>query len=225
MKKAAIILLTIFAIAVSSCGTMRNQRATDTGVVINGVRWATRNVDAPGTFARNPENAGMLYQWNRKTAWTTTDNVTGWDSSIPDGETWESENNPCPPGWRVPTEAELYSLKNSVSIWTTRNGVNGRLFGTAPNQIFLPAAGWRNHDGIFDFAGAHGGYWSSTQGISACDYELAYLGLSGSELAYMLKKGNSLFARDFVFTNVDALTNILNSNRERGFSVRCVSVE
>ena len=36
------------------------------GVVINGVRWATRNVDKPGTFAANPEDAGMLYQWNRK---------------------------------------------------------------------------------------------------------------------------------------------------------------
>ena len=34
------------------------------GVLINGVCWATRNVDAPGTFAENPEDPGMMYQWN-----------------------------------------------------------------------------------------------------------------------------------------------------------------
>jgi len=32
----------------------------DEGVVINGIRWATRNVDAPGTFVDNPEDAGMF---------------------------------------------------------------------------------------------------------------------------------------------------------------------
>lgn len=44
-------------------------------VEINGVCWATRNVDAPGTFTQNPEDAGMLYQWNRKTAWNVTDSI------------------------------------------------------------------------------------------------------------------------------------------------------
>ena len=39
-------------------------------VVINGVRWATCNVDAPGNFAANPEDAGMFYQWNRKVGWS-----------------------------------------------------------------------------------------------------------------------------------------------------------
>jgi len=40
--------------------------AQETGVVINGVKWATRNVDKPGTFVANPEDFGMLYQWNRR---------------------------------------------------------------------------------------------------------------------------------------------------------------
>jgi len=35
-------------------------------VVIGGVRWATCNVDAPGTFASSPEKIGMLYQWGKK---------------------------------------------------------------------------------------------------------------------------------------------------------------
>jgi len=36
-------------------------------VVINGVRWATRNVGARGTFVQNPEDYGDYYQWNRGT--------------------------------------------------------------------------------------------------------------------------------------------------------------
>ena len=34
------------------------------GVVIDGIRWATRNVDTPGTFANAPSEAGMFYQFN-----------------------------------------------------------------------------------------------------------------------------------------------------------------
>ena len=34
--------------------------------VINGVKWATCNVDAHGKFAATPESYGMLYQWGRK---------------------------------------------------------------------------------------------------------------------------------------------------------------
>ena len=223
MKKTAhIVFIISITLIAFSCSALRNRRnTTDEGVVINGVVWATRNVDAPGTFAQNPEDAGMLFQWNRKKAWTTTDDITGWDSSLPDGTTWKSENDPCPPGWRVPTEAEFYSLKNSVSIWTTKNGVNGRLFGDTPNQLFFPAAGWRDTNGGFIFAGIHGGYWSNTQGISAREEELAYLDPDDTDLADMLRQGDILFARDFVF--VDGLVSILNNHRERGFSIRCVA--
>ena len=35
---------------------------TDEGVVINGVKWATRNVDEFRTFAENPESVGKFYQ-------------------------------------------------------------------------------------------------------------------------------------------------------------------
>ena len=107
------------------------------GAVINGILWATRNVDASGTFAKNPEDAGMLYQWNRRTGWPISNTVSGWDSSIPTGNTWEKANDPCPPGWRVPTRAEFESLASSGSGGIIRNGVKGYLFGT-DNRIFLP---------------------------------------------------------------------------------------
>jgi hypothetical protein len=37
------------------------------GVVINGICWATRNLDVGGVFVANPEYYGALYQWGRKT--------------------------------------------------------------------------------------------------------------------------------------------------------------
>ena len=154
------------------CEIIVYDRYNAVGVVINGVRWATRNVDAPGTFADNPQDAGMLYQWNRRIGWSSTNPMTDsngnttWDSSIPAGTAWYAENDPCPAGWRVPTQAELTNLRNQPNIWVSNwndTGINGRLFGTAPNQIFLPAAGNRYIGGWLNSVGTIGDYWSSTQ--------------------------------------------------------------
>ena len=52
MSKTSYLLLVI-AIALStltSCGGKKN----DSGVIINGVKWATRNVDEAGFFAPTP---------------------------------------------------------------------------------------------------------------------------------------------------------------------------
>ena len=164
-----LLLVLLFA----SCGT-RGGNATISdcinGVVINGVRWATRNVDAPGTFTENPEDAGLFFQWNRKRGWYATDEEfrEGWDirssfTSTIWGTEWYAENDPCPTGWRVPTREELEQLRLTNSEWTNRNGVYGRLFGTAPNQIFLPAAKSLSTGGsIIWHLGNHGAYWSRT---------------------------------------------------------------
>lgn len=47
------------------------------GVVINGVRWATCNVAAPGQFATNPEDAGMFYQWDDTIGWSSINTNKG----------------------------------------------------------------------------------------------------------------------------------------------------
>ena len=137
-------------------------------VIISNVIWATRNVDMPGTFAANPESAGMFYQWNRKVGWSSTDplvnsnGVKTWDNSIPKGDGWISENDPCPTGWRVPTLGEVFGIWDK-SEWTTINGVNGRKFGGQFNSIslFLQAAGRRDNSGILSDAGYRGFYWTS----------------------------------------------------------------
>jgi uncharacterized protein (TIGR02145 family) len=142
--------------------------AGEYGVVIDGVRWATRNVDAPGTFAASPESAGMFYQWNRKKGWASTGIVSDWDNSLPDGTTWEKANDPSPSGWRVPTYAEIQSLVNTSKVtltWTIQNSIGGIKF-TDKNTgkfIFLPAAGFRESGDKVDFVGTGLRYWSSTQ--------------------------------------------------------------
>ena len=147
-------------------------------VLINGVKWATRNVDMPGTFAATPQDAGMFYQRNRKIGWSSTDPMinsdggTTWDDSYPEGDTWEKENDPCPTGWRVPTAGELWSLVTTGSEWTTENDVNGRTFGNDDNLLFLPAARFRNYLG--ELRGIVGGYYWSSVAESNYSYVLSF---------------------------------------------------
>ena len=161
----------------ASCGARRtvieDPAMYDVGVVINGVRWATSNVDTPGIFAKNPESAGGLF-------------------------TWHEAQDVCPCGWRLPTQDELRSLVNVIDgEWITVNGVDGGTFGTAPNHLFLPAAGWRcGSDGTISFVGVDGHYWSSTQ------YDSVFV------MALGLNSGFVGFGYGF---------------RADGFSVRCVA--
>ncbi|MCL2328860.1 MAG: fibrobacter succinogenes major paralogous domain-containing protein [Bacteroidetes bacterium] len=149
------------------------QTSLDTDcVVINGVIWATHNVGEFGKFAENPESAGMFYQWNRKKAWSVTDPKAGikiddWNATNTVGIMWESANNPCPQGWRMPTNAELETLFDTDKVTnkrTTQNGVAGRLFTdkATGRSMFLPAVGYRYyHDGELRNAGDGGYYWAS----------------------------------------------------------------
>ncbi|GHT06342.1 hypothetical protein AGMMS49525_14540 [Bacteroidia bacterium] len=136
--------------------------SNDTEVVINGVTWATRNVDEPGTFAATPDAPGKLYQWNRKKAWNATGKVSGWDDTEATGSTWESSNDPSPEGWRVPTKAELETLLDEtkvINVWT----FNGRIFidKSTTQNLFLPAVGYRYATSVYD-ANKDGEYWSNT---------------------------------------------------------------
>lgn len=65
-------------------------------------------------------------------------------------------------GWRMPTEAEYNELsQNTTFVWTTLNGVDGRLLtGSNGNSIFFPATGFRL-DGELICTGL-GVYWSSS---------------------------------------------------------------
>ena len=172
-------------------------------VLIAGIKWATRNVDMPGTFAAKPEDAGMFYQWNRKVGWSATDPMvnsdgsTTWDNSDAPGIIWEKTNDPCPSGWRVPIHEEHESLVNAGSEWTTINGVCGLIFGSDDNLLFLPAAGWRNTNGKLTSVDTHGQYWN---GSTYSSVSMSVLGLA----------------------NMGAFVGYVRSGRAQGIPVRCV---
>ena len=176
-------------------------------VTINGVVWATRNVDMPNTFAATPESYGMYYQWGRKIAWSENDPLidsnggTTWDDTDYAGETWTAENDPSPAGWRLPTLEECESLLDETKVtseWTTQNGVDGRKFTDIATgaSIFLSAAGVRNTTGSLYDRGKGGWYWSST--------------VDNASFAHTMYFGS---AGQYTYTNFKSL----------GFSVRCVA--
>jgi uncharacterized protein (TIGR02145 family) len=167
-------------------------------VEINGVRWATRNVDQPGTFTTNPEDAGMYYQWNRKQAWPATDSVTGWDNSDAPGNSWAKENDPSPAGYRVPTIKELKRLldKDKVSIEPTWvKGIAGCKFTDKATgaSIFLPAAGYRyNYCGTLNDVGKEGYYWSNTARKSSHAYSMSLRDFYNNDKKDYRRKGFSV---------------------------------
>ena len=214
MKKL-ILLLSTFALFFTSCGTRRtveqDPATFDEGVVINGVRWATRNVNSPGTFTANPYHAGRLF-------------------------TFHEAQNACPRGWRLPTREELQSLADTDSEWVR----DGRFFGTTPNRLFFPSttreelqsladadpgewvhrvdsstlynlffsANTRIHRAIF-VAGSNGWFWSGTMG-------------SGTEAASDLPR-HVRHVHIPGINNITFRSSINPLNRFNGFTVRCVA--
>ena len=138
-------------------------------MLINGVCWAKYNVDEPGRFANPGKPYGMLYQWNRKKGWPaiTPDSVSGWNSSLDPGGTWEPANDPCPAGWRMPSVEEIRLLTDKAKVtYTEQVGQDGALGSrytdiVTGNMLFLPITGYRDAQGIrHNVLWIH--YWSST---------------------------------------------------------------
>jgi hypothetical protein len=78
--------------------------------------------------------------------------------STPNNNLWQGvsgTNNPCPAGFRIPTEAEWIAEINS---WSSYNAA-----GAFASPLKLPVAGSRNGSGTFSInVGTAGNYWSST---------------------------------------------------------------
>jgi uncharacterized protein (TIGR02145 family) len=117
-------------------------------MTLGGVTWAATNVDDYQTFASRPDMYTKFYQWNRATAWAVTGSVSEWETTITD-PAWTV--NPCPAGWRLPTQADYQALLDAGSTWananTRDNAVAGRFYGPTHATCMLPSniTGYTQH--------------------------------------------------------------------------------
>jgi uncharacterized protein (TIGR02145 family) len=150
-----------------------------------GKIWMDRNLGATqvATLSDDAAAYGDLYQWGRgadghqirTSATTTTLFITGdpangnfitssgdWRST-PNDNLWQGVagvNNPCPTGYRIPTDAEWNA---ELQSWSPITSV-----GALASPLKLPMAGYRNRsNGSLISVGTFGYYWSSTVSSSS----------------------------------------------------------
>ena len=135
------------------------------GVLLNNVCWAKQNVDEPGSFTSSPKSAGKLYLWNQKTGWSVSASVIG-ENAIASGNHWDSTNDPCPAGWRIPTIDETKSLAlipgSGMSLGTgpPLDGFYWFRYSQGGESVYFPIFGhFSDYDPITT---SKYGYWSSS---------------------------------------------------------------
>jgi len=204
VRNVAMLIACLAATALfASCDKDNNgnngNETTDDFVVINGMKWATRNIDEFGKFTAKPEDVGHYYQWNNGKPLATITETK-----------WEKTNDPSPAGYRIPTATEIYKLMNNSKVtneWTELNGVWGRKFTDIETgkSIFLPAGGYCGSSGtlIGGTLGEEGRYWGSMLYV--------YDGEVYENHAYYLH-----------FSEYDDATNRGYTDRSMWFPIRCI---
>jgi len=161
----------------------KQQTVTYGTVESSGKCWLDRNLGATqiATSSTDEASYGDLFQWGRlddghqtRTSVTTStlssldipnhsNFILGINSphdwrSPQNGALWQGElgiNNPCPSGWRLPTETEL---NNERTSWTQNNSAEA-----FASPLKLTVAGERGPStGSLSGAGSVGRYWCST---------------------------------------------------------------
>lgn len=145
----------------------------------NNVIWMDRNLGASEVATSSTDAAayGDLYQWGRGTdghqSRTSSTTTTQSSSDAPGnalfiiGSDWRTTqndnlwqgltgiNNPCPDGYRLPSQAEFTAESNT---WVSQNAT-----GAYNSALKLPLAGGRSSgNGAIVTVGTFGGYWCST---------------------------------------------------------------
>ncbi len=162
--------------------TYNGEKVTYGTIEKNDLCWMDRNLGASQvcTSFDDEKCYGDLFQWGRgddghqiRTSSTTvtlssTDAPGHSDFIINDSSPWywrstqnndlwqgvDGINNPCPEGWRVPTETELNTERGS---WSSKDSD-----GAFNSTLKWSVAGLRYNDSIFYVDGSGGSVWSST---------------------------------------------------------------
>jgi uncharacterized protein (TIGR02145 family) len=136
--------------------------------------WSGSNLRAYRSFAENATDYGAYFRWDDVTAFYYGDNTSVPYVNSP-STTWQSSNNPCPDGWRVPTLTEYEALltASTTKTWGASGGINGMTYITTNGTLFFPAAGFREGSGSYHQT-TLGRYWSSTQYNASNAYMLNF---------------------------------------------------
>jgi uncharacterized protein (TIGR02145 family) len=95
-----------------------------------------------------PANGNFILAPNSPNDWRSPQNNNLWQGI-------NGTNNPCPTGYRLPTETEINAERLS---WSANTSV-----GAFASPLKLPLAGYRNSSsGSLYVVGSYGRYWSST---------------------------------------------------------------
>jgi uncharacterized protein (TIGR02145 family) len=157
------------------------------------------------------EHQGDWYRFGASTASIANEHVSDYptpitwdDESYQTSDDWYTHNNPCPQGYRIPTQSEWNAVIDQKN--NARKVVGIRLSGSKGHYnagfqfgdwLVLPAAGliWINGSLKHEYGGYSVIYWASNSGVAGY--------------------GESL-------TSVMGM-DTLGTRRENGLSVRCVS--
>ena len=149
----------------------------------SGLKWATCNVGATmpeeygGYYAWGEIEEKEYYDWSTYKWWKGRNDIyitvtkycyDGKDGNVDEKSVLDPEDDVAHVkwggGWRMPTSYEQTELRKKCTwTWTTLNGVNGYKVTSRSNgnSIFLPAAGWREYNEVYD-VGSVGNFWSSS---------------------------------------------------------------
>ena len=247
--KNTIILLMSFAVALFFGSCKPELQEEEDGIIINGVKWATRNVGAHGQFVANPEDFGGYYQWGRKGdghEQPTSPNYPINDTHYENGVVSGSENfdtndqivntypaygkfikqSEYPWDWRVPQNDALWNAGSEVSPVKSANDpcpCGWRV----PTLIELESLGsvtneWSNLNGVDGYLFGDG---EPKLFLPAAGYRDASNGSlydTGTFGTYWSNTPDSTNACNLYFSSGGFHTNG-SYHRADDFSVRCVS--
>ena len=188
-----------------SCPDNNHPHMIDLGLP-SGTKWACCNVDTEHPEKQSPTNYGGYYAWGETEVKDVYNAVTyQYASGVDDdgngyyndwhddtgcygvwqdlgsdiaGTQYDVAHVKWGGSWMMPSLGQINELLvNCTYKWTTVNGVDGGQFtGSNGSCIFLPVAGYRWNDDLYD-ADGRGIYWSSTRHLSNSNdaYYLSFL--------------------------------------------------